>query len=140
MGISYKEIRNRIRKLWPDCKNIWLNDYEYEYPTEDDVRWLVKHDKTERIKFRGYRFDCDDFALQLCASVSREVGQNVKLKFNNPIPFGQVKGHSFKHQQGAHVCNICLLEEKILIIEPQTDLIREADGVVDKIFFVGIPA
>ena len=86
---------------------------------------------------RGYKFDCDDFSLQLSAAVSRYVGQSDS---EAPWPFGQVKGHTFKHLifDAAHNCNICLLKDRILIIEPHTDAIYDAHAQEDKVYFVAM--
>ena len=60
---TYKQIKSRIQKLWPDCKNIWLSDSLYEYPEEDEIRNILINDHTEELAIRSYQFDCDDFAL-----------------------------------------------------------------------------
>jgi hypothetical protein len=137
MIVDYKEIRRRIQKLWPSCRNIWLSDPQYEYPPEEELRKLIAVDTTEQMPMRDYQFDCDDFALQLSAAVSRLHGQSMEA--DNPWPFGQVMGREFKHIRAHHTCNICVLEDKIVLIEPQTDLIRIADSRKDKPFFVKVP-
>ena len=136
--VSYKEIKGRIQKLWPDCKNVWLSDLEYEYPVNIDiVKAVISQDHTDRLRFRNYTFDCDDFALQLAASVSRHVGMDSGI--GAPWPFGRVKGRRFRHMGENHDCNICLLEDMIYIIEPQTDEVFEASATKDKPFFIGMP-
>ena len=136
--VSYNEIRGRIKKLWPNCKNVWLSDLEYEYPASIDVvKAIISRDHTDRIRFRNYTSDCDDFALQLSASVSRHVGMEPSIE--RPWPFGRVKGRSFQHISENHECNICLTENEIYIIEPQSDEVFTASGVEDKLFFVGVP-
>lgn len=137
MAVDYKKIRDRIQKFWPNCRNVWLSDLEYQYPSRGDVEMIVGLDHTERLTMRGYKFDCDDFALQLAAAVSRYVGENWE---GQPWPFGIVKGRRFQHLTEPHQCNICVLEKEIFIIEPQTDEIREASGIDDSIFFVGMPS
>jgi len=136
--VNYKKIRDRIQTLWPKCKNVWLSDPKYSYPTIEQVKNVISNDHTERLKMRGYKFDCDDFSLQLSAAVSRYVGQSDS---EAPWPFGQVKGHTFQHLvfNTAHNCNICLLEDRILIIEPQTDAIYDAHSQKDKVYYVAMP-
>ena len=136
--VSYKEIRDRIQKLWPDCKNVWLSDLEYEYPKNIDVvTAVVSRDHTDRLRFRNYTFDCDDFSLQLAASVSRHIGMNPNIE--RPWPFGRIKGRAFQHLAENHDCNICLLENEIYLIEPMTDEFFIASATEDKPFFVGMP-
>ena len=135
MIVSYTEIRSRIRKLWPKCRNIWLTDSEYEYPVDVGLlNTIIRKDHTERLKFRQYTLDCDDFALQLAAAVSKDVGQ--KPEFAAPWPFGIVMARKFNHKKEKHVCNICLLENAVLIVEPQTDQIFPSSGENDDPFFI----
>ena len=134
--VSYKDIRNRIKTIWPGCKNIWMSDLEYEFPTREEVETVIALDHTERLSMRGYKFDCDDFALQLSAAVSRWVGANWT---GQPWAFGQIMGRKFKHVREIHTCNICVLENEIILIEPQTDKIWVADSFLDDPFFVKVP-
>lgn len=135
--VSYKEIKSRVQKLWPDCKNIWLSDNEYYYPVFDQVNVAIAADHTERLSFRNYLFDCDDYALQLSASISKYVGQY--LTPPAPWPFGQITGRKFNGKKDSHTCCICVLEERVLLIEPQTDFIWDASTDRDDPYFIKVP-
>lgn len=137
MPVTYKHVRGRIQAIWPNCRNIWLRDPEYVYPDESELKYVLGVDHTERLKMRGYQFDCDDYALQLSAAVSKVHGQDVNSKY--PWPFGQVMGRRFLHIQENHTCNICVLSTKIVIVEPQTDMVREVDQNWDDPYFIIIP-
>ena len=94
MMVSYKIIRQRIKALWPQCRNIWLNDPEYEYPTLDEIKAVLADDQTDRLAAHGYRFDCDDFALQLCAAVQNTVVKAPKVMAPAPGRLGNLKSKS----------------------------------------------
>jgi len=138
MITSYKQIKNYIQKLWPNCRNIWLSDLEYEFPTRDQLESVIARDHTERLDMRGYQFDCDDFALQLSAAVNLYHGQQDQ-RSEAPWPFGQIMGRKFKGKKQSHTCNICVLEDGVLLIEPQTDEIWEADPDDDDPYFIKVP-
>ena len=139
MKIPYEVIRQRIQTIWPQCRNIWLSDSEYEYPTLDEIKKVVAIDTTDRLASHGYRFDCDDFALQLSAAVSLYRGQNVKGDEPGPWPFGQAMVRKHRGKIEKHNLNICVLETDIILIEPQDDNIWIASPIDDDPFFVKIP-
>ena len=139
MIVSYKIIRQRIKAIWPRCRNIWPNDPEYEYPTLDEIKAVVADDQTDRLAAHGYRFDCDDFALQLCAAVSKYRGESAKGDGPGPWPFGQAKVRKHRGKKETHNLNICVLENEIILIEPQDDNIWTASAIDDDPFFIGMP-
>jgi hypothetical protein len=138
MIVTYKEIKQRIQDKWPNCRNVWLSDPEYEYPVDkQSVYDLVLKSGVKEFPFENYTFDCDDFALQLSAYVSRATGIDSSIKA--PHPFGQVKGRKFRGKVEFHNINICLLENQILLIEPQTYEIWAGSSINDQPFFVSMP-
>lgn len=139
MIVDYKEVRSRIRAVWPNLKYIWLSDKEYEYPKMHHLLDALNRDHTERVEFRNYKSDCDDYSIQLRASVSKFFGTDDR--WSRPWPFGGVKGSSFSWNinPGAHECCICLLENDILLIEPQTDTVYNINSDKDKPFKVEMP-
>ena len=137
--VSHKTITRRIKTLWPKCRNIWLNDPEYEYPALDEIKAVVADDQTDRLAAHGYRFDCDDFALQLSAAVSKYRGESVKGDGPGPWPFGQVMVRKHRGKIELHNLNICVLETDIILIEPQDDSIWVASPIDDDPFFIKVP-
>jgi len=139
MIVSHKIIKQRIKAIWPKCRNIWLNDPEYDYPTLDEIKAVLELDNTDRLAAHGYRFDCDDFALQLCAAVSKYRGENAQGDGPAPWPFGQAKVRKYRGKKEYHCLNLCLLETDIILIEPQDDNIWLASATNDDPFFIGMP-
>ena len=139
MTVNYKIIRKRIRTLWPKCRNVWLRDSEYEYPKIEEIEYVITNDYTDKMVSRGARFDCDDFALQLAAAVSSYRATNVEGDEPRPWPFGQAMVRKHRGRVEKHNLNICLLEDRIVLIEPQDDKIWTGSPTEDSPFFVIMP-
>ena len=123
MFISAKEVRQRLKGIWPNLKNIWLFDKQYELPTKDQIEDFID----------GHYFDapvhadCDDYALQLHAYVKRKRPQ---------WAFGEATGKKIRDIKAVHSLNIAITETKVYLIEPQLEGLWLADSKLDDIFFV----
>lgn len=139
MIMNYKEVRDRIRRLWPMLNYVWLRDKEYECPKLDDIVTMLVDSSIEILSFRDYIFDCDDFSLQLSAFVSRYIGSK-DSGWKRPWPFGQVMLRKFQGKQELHNINICVTAYgSVYLIEPQTDEVWKADPRKDEPFFIVMP-
>ena len=139
MKVPYKVIRKRIQTIWPKCRNVWLLDPAYEYPTLDEIKAVISNDNTDLLISHGDRFKCNHFALVLSAAVSIHRANSVKGDEPGPWPFGQVLVRKHRGKVEKHSLNICALEDEIVLIEPQDDYIWIASPVDDDPFFVKIP-
>ena len=139
MIVPYKTVRKRIRTLWPKCRNVWLLDPEYEYPTIEEIRTFLARDRTDLLVSHGNRFKCNHFALLLTAMLALYRAEVVQGDALPPWPFGQVLVKKHRGKEEMHSINICALENEIVLIEPQDDTIWTASPIEDVPFFIKIP-
>jgi len=139
MKAPYKIIKKRIQKVWPKCRNVWLLDPEYEYPTLDEIKSVLANDRTDLLVSHGNRWKCNHFALMLTTMVALYRAQSVKGDEPSPWPFGQVLVRKHRGKKEMHSINICVLENEIILIEPQDDNIWIASPIDDDPFFIKVP-
>ena len=112
--------KNRITVPAQQLANRWYNDPDYrglqlhaadrEFHTVDTRTWekIFEYDKTSELRYKAEEFDCDNFAVQLAASVNRRWGLT---------GCGIILDYS-----GGHAYNAVIAANGIIyLVEPQTD-------------------
>jgi hypothetical protein len=123
MMTTSKEIIAMLREDWPEIQINWLADARFVLPSIEEVEKLLPLSKVRNLRFDGELADCDDYALELHAWVKR-----YRRGLSDSLPpgeryhwaFGEVLGTCFRGVEQIHSINICVAEEGIFFIEPQT--------------------
>lgn len=121
------QIRAMLREIWPDLKEIWCFDQNYQFPTGEDVARALKVSGVNFEKQEGEVFDCDDYALQLHAEIKRK---------RMGWAFGEAFGSKIRGWPRYHVLNICCTMSGVLLIEPKTDEMWQPNPTADNLLFV----
>jgi hypothetical protein len=156
MIITARDILAELQELWPDLWDVWPMDKDFFCPVYADVQEaLVKIAKYKVILKEallengvmlntGYRngaHDCDNFALELQADISRfrmasKTGE-VAPVHTQSWAFGtacctQVRGRRFNH-----TINICRTSDNgYVFVEPQDNTFWLADKAKDTPYFI----
>jgi len=102
--------------LKPYCSNLWLSDATYSTIDKKALEEFLQINPANERKYVGELWDCDNFALELHASVSRMFADE---GLNGA--FGEVWGNRASDDTG-HAWNFFIDESKTLwYVEPQTD-------------------
>lgn len=124
-----REIKYRLKKVFPNIEVPWLRDTRYDLPSVYDVKDFIEENQVDQHHFSGEEFDCDDFALQLHAEVKRK----------HHWAFGEAFADRIKGENILHNLNVFIADdEKVYLLEPQTDEIWEAKKGEDNILIVGM--
>jgi len=136
MIIKAKDKRKRLRKELPwvnkKIAQVWTVDREYTPFTPDELVEAVKKYSQSHLPFIPEAGDCDDFGIQLYASVKRLQRELCELTGDRSVlDFGFLLGIHNKYK--VHCSCLAETTEGIRYIEPQNDEITETYN--GKIFF-----
>lgn len=129
MKITTTQIWSYFHSLKPNI-TVYSGDYEYWKPTEKELREILAAGLINLKQYVAAIGDCDKYALVLhsqivlmrwglvLAGVAQE-GDEGHL----PWAFGQIEGHfdKYKEFKGNHRINFCMLQDRTVLIEPQSD-------------------
>jgi len=132
--IQASEIRKMTKALWPEIGFQWLTDKKFSVPKLEQLKAFLSISELDKQEFIDHAQDCDDFALQLHAEAKRYFVQKEELKY--PLAFGECFATRWAGFKKKHNANICVCEDGIYLIEPQTDEIRKANSKTDNILIV----
>ena len=114
--LSYSDVKELIRSV--SGKYEILDDV-FTIPTINELRQFLHFDKTSSKQYKNIDFDCENFAL--------ETWVNAK-KWDGKVAIGWC---SITLERYRHSINIALVEDKgeikIVLIEPQNDIIYDLD-------------
>lgn len=139
---THTDIRNSLIRLWPSLNQIWLRDPAYFTPTHEELLLLLDQTITKDRPLVTHIADCDDFALQLHAEVSRlrydYIREHLPPKEQRlPWPFGEASGLRFRGRDINHTINICLTTDGIYLIDATNqNLCWKAESGQDELFFI----
>ena len=134
MVIKSKDIRKRLRGVWPKLKHIWCDDPAYETLTTSEVDTLLEDSEVETRIFVDKKNECEEFALFLMCDFK---DMNIRSdSTTHSWAFGVVRARKHRGLAFAHKLNIFLTDDKVYLLEPQTDEYWEADPKEDEIYFV----
>ena len=134
MEIKTKEIRKRLRDVWPKLRHIWCDDPVYETVNTETVDTLLSDSSVERNSYIDMKSECEEFALFLmCDSKKANILDN---SAKHSWAFGTARARKNRGMEFYHKLNIFLTDNKIYLVEPQTDEYWEADPDNDDIYFV----
>jgi hypothetical protein len=134
MIIKSKEIRKRLRAVWPKLRHIWCDDSIYETLSTSQVDALLLDSAVENNTYIDIKNECEEFALfLLCESKKANILQE---SVGYSWVFGVARARKHKGFFFAHKLNIFLTDNKVYLVEPQTDEYWEADPKNDDIYFV----
>ena len=156
MIITARSILAELQEIWPDLWDIWPMDKDFVCPTVVDVQEAL----LKIIEYRailngallragvvlntGYRdgaHDCDNFALELQADISRF---RMATKVDGTVPtntkswaFGTALCTMVNGRRYNHTVNICRTSDSgYIFIEPQNNSFWIADKAKDTPYFV----
>ena len=136
MILTSKQIRKRLKKIWPDLKHVWLTDKEYLAVKERELQ-LVLHEWEGQLKNYEYKpsiTECEEYALFLHAFVKLKQLANRNDKFN--WAYGECITSQLLGFEAVHSANIFITHNKIYIAEPQSGAFWEVNPDEDTVFFV----
>lgn len=122
MQITSSEIRTILRETWPGIQFIWLQDRTYIKPSIKEIESLLIASGVSKLRFNGELMDCDDYALLANAHVKRsriDMGDSLSAEESFHYSFGEAFGDHIRGME-THTANICLAQEGLFLIEPQT--------------------
>jgi hypothetical protein len=135
MSISSRKIRNRLKRFWPELKNIWLTDPVYLNTPKEIVDVLALWEgELRKYSFKKNLLECEEFALFCHAFVKQHQVFNYSDKYN--WAYGECIATKVNGSEGVHSCNIYLTSNNIYLVEPQTGAYWEANPELDTIFFI----
>lgn len=129
MNKTSSELRGLLRGIWPGIQIVWMPDTVYTIPTISEVEKAIVLSGVAKKKFDGELWDCDDYSLSLNAFIKEM--QRTKEGAQYHWAFGEVFGTKFRRVDELHTINICVAEEGIYFIEPQTYDIWQGESVAD---------
>ena len=149
MKITAKKITAELQNLWPELLDVWPMDKEFWCPTLDELQLALEkiriHNEMAWSLAGGFAkniHDCDNFALELQADISRyrfvvANEKNIKQKELLSWAFGsalclKVKGWSVNHT----VCICRTSDAGFVFIEPRDNQVWVADPAKDSPYFV----
>jgi len=105
--VSFAYVFGVLNGLFPKAEHIYLSDNKYWLCSEADIRKFLKLDATNKEKYLGEIFDCDDFSYRLMGQLS------------TPEWSGIAAGVIWTELHAA----CCFIDNtgKLWLIEPQTD-------------------
>ena len=123
MQKTSNEIRTTLRGIWPNLQFIWMPDGSYMIPKIEELMQIVYVSQISKLRFNGELMDCDEYALLLNASVKRQridTSANILAEENFHWSFGEAFGDKFNRLEEPHTLCVCVAQEGIYLIEPQT--------------------
>lgn len=108
--IDINHLRNLLRAQYPDA-HIYLSDKTYKLCSPADIKYFLKQDRTDRMKYVAEWWDCDDASYRLLGQFS--------IPGWSALAFGIA--WSEKHALNCMIAT----DRKLYYIEPQSDTIQE---------------
>lgn len=135
MSISTNKIRNRLTRMWPNLKQIWLTDPVYK-PTPTDIVDVLNlwEGELKKYSFKKNLMECEEFALFCHSFVKQHQVFNFNDKYN--WCYGECITSKLLGFERVHSCNLYLTQNNIFMVEPQTGAYWEANPDLDDVFFV----
>lgn len=111
-------IKSLLRKqMRCSYRNLHLGDKDYDSLFRGDVTEFLKYDKTDKLKYKKEKFDCENFALRLMS--------NAQLYFVDKLDINPAFGMCWVQRKREEMRAINFFVSKVLnsivYIEPQTD-------------------
>lgn len=120
MIVHAEDIEKRLKKVWPKIKDVWLTSHNYFLPSIEQLKKMVTDNSVKKYSFKHGKGECEFFSLVLHASIKTAWLSNNTS--NETIAFGECMGLNVETSHDrVHKCNICITQEKIILIEPQTN-------------------
>lgn len=130
------EIRTTLIDTFPELSHerIWLTDSKFLLPTSDELLEAVIANSVRDLPFKRITQECEEFALYLAAAIRR---WHAATEPEANWALGECAGH-LKGLMGTtnHNANICVTIDEVVWIEPQSDLIHEANPDKYSIYMV----
>ncbi len=123
MQIAASDIRTLLRTIWPDIQFIWMQDRIYVKPSINQVEGFLVDSGVNKLRSNGELMDCDDYALLLNAYIKRtriDEADDLPPEDNFHFSFGEAFGPIVRGVETPHTLNICVAQEGVFLIEPQT--------------------
>jgi hypothetical protein len=121
--ISDNDLRVAMRKVLPAIQFIWTQSTTYIVPTTAELEAALVESKVHDIRFDGELADCDYYSLQLNARLKAAraaLSDQLPMDERYPWAFGECSGNLINRLEVQHTLNICLTQEGLVLVEPQT--------------------
>ena len=141
MRLTSNQVRGQLLLVWPALREIWARDPIYWAPTPKELHAFLSETTTHLRPQVANIADCDDFALQLHAEISRMRYDYIRehlppYEERAPWPFGEVSGLKFRGKPSNHTLNICNTTDGVYLIDATTNnKTWKATPGQDEIFF-----
>jgi len=134
--IKALEVRKIVKDLWPKVGFMWLTPHEdkFSMPSMAELEQFLAISKVDKERFTDGVKDCVFFSLILHAEAKVYYVNNTDLKY--PIAIGEVFATKFNGWSMKHNANISIVENKVYLIEPQSDEIHKGSSDMDEILIV----
>lgn len=137
MIISSDKLREHFAGIWPDLKFIVLSDPAWAVPRMAQLQNWLQLSEAKKPPYIEHLFECEEFALKLVADQREQAAAELsKLGIRYNWPLGIVFGTRFGGQKMDHWKNICLTDEGLVLIEPQTNAIAMPTLATDRVDFL----
>jgi hypothetical protein len=124
-------VRRLMAQVWPELKFIILSDPQWQAPTQGEVLAALDAYAPRRRHYRQGVYECEEFAIDFMAFCRRINAQNADHNW----PLGVVCGTRFKSEYMDHWANVCVSDDGLWLIEPQTGGVWAAKPVQDQVYF-----
>jgi hypothetical protein len=142
MLIPSTTVRRAVNDIWHKRRVVMvLSDPEWWLPTIEMIKEEIDQAATDRLTYVQHLFECEEFALALMFTIRRRradlalAGRLSREQWRN-LPLGRVVGNRFRGKKIDHWINICLTQEGLYLIEPQTREMWRPVEVEDEIYFL----
>jgi len=114
--ISHNEVYDIVSRVFPRAK-IYLSDQKYKLISVGKLKEFLAQDKTDEMKYKAERFDCDNFSYRLMGYIQ---------DWNADLAFGiiWITGKNYSHALNCFISN----ERKFYLVEPQSDAVYEPNN------------
>lgn len=143
MQATVKEVREKIKEVWPRCKFSWILDKYLILPTEADMKFFLESSRVPKMKFVSGFHDCDNFSKQFVAEVERkrylayEEGMVPKDQ-QFQLALGIAVGKKFRGIPKHHVTAVAVCQDGVFLVDttPYENRMWQATPEKDAVYFI----
>ena len=140
MILNRGEIEDIIKKTFgnrfTDDFSLQMSDEQYYCPSIQDVKVILEKSTVDKREYIEEKMDCDDYARILKVDFIKQAYKEKKRR--HPYAVGVIKGGKLQGNI-PHAINFVITDKmELLLIEPQTDTIKEPTNQDREIYFIDI--
>lgn len=143
MKKSTTEIKTKLKSIWPDLFNIWLQDKAFWLPSKERMDQFVQRiqNKLQNMQWRDQISDCDNYAIWLIGEATW-----IRASMYSNIPSNEwyswavfyCNANVVRGMDMYHSLNLCLCDDGIVYMIDPTDNCKvwPASRKYDSIYYV----